>query len=234
MARTFGIAAAAEDVQRSTVTVVPSPPPPSPVAPMDARRPAGAGAAYVSASPPDGVAPLTEQELVERFWGRVSVFAARRLNDSAAAQDVAQETMHRVIEALRAGRIGNLAALPGFVFQTARHLCLHSYRSAGREARALSRLATEEPSPDATTALARLVSAEQCQAVRAALEQLEEPDRQLLRLLYFEDADPAVVARQLAVSSGALRVRKHRALSRLAQLLGRQVPLKHPSSIGNH
>ena len=45
----------------------------------------------------------------------------------AEAEDVAQETLRRVLAALEAGRVANLEALPGFVFQTARHLCLHGY-----------------------------------------------------------------------------------------------------------
>ena len=167
---------------------------------------------------------VAEDVLVARFWGRIRLFAARRLRDVAAADDVAQETIRRVIEALRADRVQDLEALPGFVFQTARHICLQRLRSSGRESRAMERLALDSSeaieTPDVLTAL---VSAERRAAVRVGLAALDGPDRELLELLYYKTVDPAEVAVRLGVSAGALRVRKHRAIRRLSELLGEAV-----------
>ena len=160
----------------------------------------------------------SESELAERFWERIRIFAARRLRDSAAAQDVAQETLRRVVDAMRAGRVENLDALPGFVFQTARHICLQRDRSAMRETRALSRWA-EPDTPSEPDALVALITEERCAAVRRALEGLDQDDRALLRGFYFESLDTADVAERMGVSAGAVRVRKHRALVRLSELL---------------
>src|SRR6185295_5252530 len=89
-------------------------------------------------SDPDGLAA----DLAERFRERLRLFAARRIYDSAAAEDVA-------LEALRAGRIPELERLPGFVFETARHICMHHGRGRGREARALARIGPEDaPAPE--------------------------------------------------------------------------------------
>lgn len=160
----------------------------------------------------------SETELTDRFWERIRVFATRRLRDPTAGEDVAQETLRRVVDALRAQRIENLEALPGFVFQTARHICLQRDRSSMREARALSRFAetdlTKEPD-----ALAALISEERCVSVRRALDKLDHTDRALLRELYFESRETGDVAKGMGVSAGALRVRKHRALLRLSELL---------------
>jgi len=68
-------------------------------------------------SDPDAMAA----ELSLRFRDRLRFFAARRLRDKNLAEDVAQETLRRALEALRAGRVENLAALPSFLFETARH-----------------------------------------------------------------------------------------------------------------
>lgn len=167
---------------------------------------------------------LAESALVARFWERIRLFAARRLHDVPMAEDVAQETIRRVIEALRAGRVEDLEALPGFVFQTARHICLQRLRSSGREQRAMERMASgsseEADTPDALTAL---VSDERRAAVRAALAALDPPDRELLELLYYKALDSAEVAARLGISPGALRVRKHRAVRRLSELLGESV-----------
>src|SRR6516162_596478 len=62
--------------------------------------------------------PDPDQQLADlalRFSERLTLFAARRLRDRNAAEDVAQEALRRTLEALRAGRIENELALPGFL-----------------------------------------------------------------------------------------------------------------------
>jgi RNA polymerase sigma-70 factor, ECF subfamily len=171
---------------------------------------------------PASPAALSETELAQRFWARVRLFAARQLGDVSAAEDVAQETLRRVFEALREGRVADHGALPGFIFQTARHVCLRHHRSSGREARALLRLydgdAGAEPSTS-SDCLTALITEERRRAVRTALERLDHADRDLLRLAFYDLLDAEQIAQRLAVTSGAVRVRKHRALRRLAELL---------------
>jgi RNA polymerase sigma-70 factor (ECF subfamily) len=165
---------------------------------------------------------LTETELAQRFWARVRLFAARQLGDIAAGEDVAQETLRRVFEALRGGRVADYAALPGFIFQTARHVCLRHHRSSGREARALLRLHDGEAGGERSTSgdcLTALITEERRRAVREALERLDHGDRDLLRLAFYDLLDAEQIAQRLALTTGAVRVRKHRALRRLAELL---------------
>jgi RNA polymerase sigma-70 factor (ECF subfamily) len=183
------------------------------------------GISSPSASPGDSADTLAA-ELAERFWMRLRVFAARRLRDRNAAEDVAQETIRRVLEALRDQKIRNLDALPAFVFQTARNICLHEARSVRREGGALFRFSggqatTTGPEEDALTGL---IDRDRREEVRTAIEQLGADDRELLQLLYVETADSAEIARRLGIDPGTLRVRKHRALKRLAVLLGDDEP----------
>jgi RNA polymerase sigma factor (sigma-70 family) len=160
-------------------------------------------------------------EVSDLFRERLVFFAMRRLTNRNDAEDVAQETIARTIEALRTDRVRNTDALPGFVFQTARHICLHRFRSSGREQAAMARIApTEEHDTSSADALTELIDAERRQAVQRALKRLPEADRLLLRLVYDEDRTPGEVAGQLGLNSGTIRVRKHRALQRLARLLG--------------
>ena len=77
---------------------------------------------------------------LEGFRERIRLFAARRLRDWTEAEDVAQETLRRALEASLAGRIEKPDALPAFLYQTAVHICQHRGRSAGREASALRRV----------------------------------------------------------------------------------------------
>lgn len=161
-----------------------------------------------------------EADLVDRFWGRIRLFALRRLGAPSSAEDVAQETLRRVLAALRAGRVHTPEALPGFVFETARNVCRHRHRSASRRTRALDRFrqraiaAQHAPDP-----LVRIVEERRREQVRGALERLGDDDRELLRLSYYEGVDTAELARRLEISPGAVRVRRHRALKRMGALL---------------
>ncbi len=147
----------------------------------------------------------------------MQLFAARRLNDASAAEDIAQETLRRVVEAIRARRIENQDALPGFVFQTARNICLHWVRSTAREKSAFARLEREttDESPGAD-ALTTLISEERALTVKSALSRLSAEDQRLLTMIYYGDLDSGEVALTLGATTAAVRVRKHRALQRLA------------------
>jgi RNA polymerase sigma-70 factor (ECF subfamily) len=171
---------------------------------------------------PIGVGPADDlaASVAEQFSGRLRLFAARRLaGDLAAAEDVVQEALRTILEALRAGRVREPAAIAAFAFETARNLCMHRGRSRSREERALGRLAIvlPDPPPDALTAV---ISEERRSEVRAALQQLEDGDRRLLLMTYVDALSGEEIARELALSAGAVRVRRHRALTRLRALMG--------------
>ena len=176
-------------------------------------------------NPPRAGAVLPEDadalagDLAERFTLPLRLFALRRLRDVAAAEDTVQEALREVLKVLRAGRLANAEALPGFVFQTAKNLCMHHGRSAGRRDRAMlefSRLSR----PDAEDPLLALVRDERRAEVRDALARLEKDDRDLLGLSFEDGLDAVEIGRRLGVASGTVRVRKHRALQRLGALLG--------------
>ena len=175
--------------------------------------------------PPGGprmtISTETIATTLEEFRDRIRVFAARRLRDWAEAEDVAQEALRRALEAFHAGRIVNPDALPAFLYQTAVHICQHRDRSAGREARALRRVgASSEPvRADAAGPLETLISAERQAAVRQALDRLDTGDRELLTMSYADALEAAEIGRRLNLSAGNVRVRRHRALRRLAELL---------------
>jgi RNA polymerase sigma-70 factor (ECF subfamily) len=158
-------------------------------------------------------------QLSERFRDRLRFFAARRLRDRDAAEDVAQEVLRRTLEALRAGKVENREALPGFLFQTARNVCMQWGRTEGRKARAFTRLRSDEEDPESDP-LAGLITDERRERVREAFAQLAPADREVLLLSYVEVLGAEEIAAQLHLTIGAVRVRRHRALNRLAEILG--------------
>jgi RNA polymerase sigma-70 factor (ECF subfamily) len=164
--------------------------------------------------------PGPETAQLESFRDRLRIFAARRTRDWAAAEDVAQEAIGRALEAMRAGRIENLAALPSFLFKTALRLCFRRTRSAGREARALQKFGAGDEAEAAENPLTALLSAERRSSLRRAFERLEPDERRLLEMTYRDELDSEEIGRRLGLSAGAVRVRRHRAIRRLADLLG--------------
>lgn len=180
--------------------------------------PPGESAQADGSSDPDSLAA----ELSHRFHDRLRFFAARRLRDRNLAEDVAQETLRRALEALRGRRVENLAALPAFLFETARHICQQRFRSDGRELKAFQRLGEaggEEPSSPGDP-LTDLISEERRAAVRRAFSQLGDDDQALLKMSYMEGLATEEIARRLNAQPGAIRVRRHRATRRLAEILG--------------
>ena len=166
---------------------------------------------------------LNESALVERFWERIRLFACRRLPTAAEGEDVAQETIRRVLEALRHGKLRAPDALPAFVFETARNVCRQRQRSAMREGRAFDRLRGWLSHADSgADPLASILSESERSAVRVALGRLAADDREVLSMSYYQALDTVEVARRLGATPGAIRVRRFRALHRLRALLGDQ------------
>ncbi len=158
-------------------------------------------------------------ERLEEFREPLKIFAARRLRDWTAAEDVAQETLTRGLEALRAGRLENPDALSGYLFQTALNVCFRRFRSADRERRAFARFRPGDPADEADP-LGRLVSAERAAKLREALEDLEPEQRRLLELTYRDELDSEAIGRELGIRPEAVRARRHRVIRRLAEVLG--------------
>lgn len=169
--------------------------------------------------PPNGeTGGSVSEDSVEQFRTKLTVIAARRLGNWASAQDAAQEALRRGVEAVRAGRIPTLSALSGFLVQTVVYVCLHHRRSAGREERALSRYAAT-PTPEAPGVFSHLVDEERRSAVRAAFAKLSDADQRVLSLTFVDELPTAEIAAKFNLTEGNVRIRRHRALKRLAELL---------------
>jgi len=171
-----------------------------------------------------GSEDVRSDALWRRFHARLLILGMRRLGNRADAEDMAQDALQRVAKALDENRLREPGALPAFVYQTAVHVCQQSLRKRYRERRALQGYANASHEENGVPhALTDLIDDERRRVVRLALQSLALDDRELLEQLYTRDADPEQLAGRLGISSGALRVRKHRALQRLSAALGEEV-----------
>ncbi|MCL7972505.1 MAG: sigma-70 family RNA polymerase sigma factor, partial [marine benthic group bacterium] len=144
----------------------------------------------------------------------VRIIALRRLADPHLAEDVAQETLVRALEALDRGRLEDLSRLPAYVRAIARNVIADHYRST-RGAISLGSAPQLELSRDSGNPLRDLLTEEDRRQVRVALGCLSQGDREILRQCYFEGLSPKTIAERNGEPAPRVWKRKSRALARL-------------------
>ena len=160
-------------------------------------------------------AEAAEAELARRFAPRIRLFGLRRLRDSAAAQDLVQEVLVTLLEALRAGRIQQPDRLASFVLGACRMTIANQRRGEQRRARLLAEFAQDleaAPGPAADSRLDR-------DRLADCLGRLPARDRTVVALTFYAERSADEIARELGTSSGNVRVLRHRALGRLQDCL---------------
>jgi RNA polymerase sigma-70 factor (ECF subfamily) len=157
----------------------------------------------------------------------VQLIALHELRDSDAAEEVAQETIRRLLDALstRADTIGNAAAF-------ARGIARHLIADARREAVRRTSLDAVDPLRLAVNAdpLRALVRDEDVRRVRTALDTLSRDDRAVLCALYVDGLSPGDIAARTGQPSERIRKRKSRALARLRTAFGGHTSAPPPTA----
>jgi len=163
----------------------------------------------------------TERDFAAYFGELLAIKLRSRLRSADLVEDVAQETLLRVLRSLRESGIENPQALGAFVNSVCNHVLFELYRTQSRFA---------DPPPDrpddGVGAEAALVGEEERRDVRRVLSELPEKDRRILRWLFFEDRDKDEICRVLKVDREYLRVLAHRAKSRFRTDYLKQVATK--------
>ena len=158
---------------------------------------------------------LAEDQVVQKYAGRVMAMAVVRVHDREAARELVNDVLMAAIKALRQGAIRDTARLGAFIHGTALNLINNFLRSSNRHPRpetltgdppALN--AAESPEHDYDLAL-----------LRRSIARLDAIDREVLTLTLDEGLEPEEIARCTGLSSEAVRQRKRRALQRLRQVL---------------
>ena len=150
-------------------------------------------------------------ELSER---EILAYALRRVRRPEDAADVVAETFlaaWRRIDDVPDGDAGRL-----WLYGAARRVLANQRRGDLRRSRLADALRVEL----AATAVAP-APADQSSVLRDALGRLEEPDREVLALRYWEELTPAEIAVVLGVPAVTARSRLHRARRRLRNSLAR-------------
>lgn len=155
------------------------------------------------------------ESLVNRYRSLVMSVAVRRGLDHADAAEVFQATWVQVWEALP--RLRHVDRLAGWIASVARSRCGRLHR--GTKAARRSEEAAREKSLFAAGGEDDGPSPERLQEVREALDALGARCRDLLRLLYFEDAAYADITRSTGLATGSIGPTRARCLRKLKDRL---------------
>ncbi len=159
--------------------------------------------------------PKLDSEVLDRLQTGLRIVALQELSDPVTAEEVVQETIVRVLSALRDGRLNDLAKLAAYAHSVARNVIADEYRSRARSSSLRSRLGQQANDPPG--ALETLISADERTRLRFALRGLSGRDRQILRLSFEEGLSCAEIARRHLEPAARIRKRKSRAVQRLRE-----------------
>lgn len=146
----------------------------------------------------------TEQHFSNYFGGLLQLKLRSRLRSPQDVEDAQQETLRRVLAALRDDKLRQPDRLGAFVFGICRRV-VQEDRIKGRE------VPMEDGEyrdfPDVKISVVDLMVSNQTkEKVREILNQMQERDRRLLRDIFLEERDKDEVCRDFGVTRGYLRV----------------------------
>lgn len=167
----------------------------------------------------EAAAPLSAEEVVDRFWARAHRFAAMVTRNDQDAADVAQEAMERVLRNLH-----RYSPAKGTFESWLWRIVVNTARDAGRASTRrialidrLARYQRTGPTQDAESlALDRISDAELLRAVR----ELKPRPRTLIALRFGAQMSFAEIGDQTGTTEAAALMATKRALASLRQIVG--------------
>ena len=160
----------------------------------------------------DGAAIVEAQALVARIVAYRGFGFGR-----AEKEDLVQEAMAQIWEAIGGGRFDSGRSFEAFVRTVATRRCIDGHRSRRATSELSPHLVSREADPESA-----LLARERVEVGRRLLSELGEGCRDLIRLHATEGLTYAEIARQWRRSEGALRVQMSECLSRARRLLKEQ------------
>jgi RNA polymerase sigma-70 factor (ECF subfamily) len=163
--------------------------------------------------------PEAEGRLIAEYAPRLRFLIRRRVGRPDDVEDVLQEVLTALVEAIRKGSLRHIGAFPAFARSLCLHKCLDWQR---RRYRGLSSAGADDP-PElvdpGTDVQARLEHLEECRQVRRALDRvlprLKPRDRTVFLEYYVQERRAEEVCSRHGLRLDHLRQIRHRALEKL-------------------
>jgi RNA polymerase sigma-70 factor, ECF subfamily len=154
-------------------------------------------------------------QIYDAYFERLYRYAYRFVGDADSAQDIASETLRRLLEALRDGRAPN--HLGAWLYRVAYNLAMDQYRQ-----RPVEGLVSLEPDLDQADEANTEADSEHRLAqdqVRQALGRLTPEQQNVVVLKFMEGYSNAEVGALMNKPEGAIKSLQHRALAALKRAL---------------
>lgn len=152
--------------------------------------------------------------LYKEYYQRIYRYCKTNLYKDDVAEDVCQETFIRAWRSLPSFVVTETGTFQAYLYRIARNLII----DLGRKKKEFSLAFYEdiETDEDHIEAIDRKNNIDM---VKRALAKLNDIDRQIVILRYFEEMSHAEVAKIIGIKEGALRVRTMRLLEKIKGLL---------------
>lgn len=162
--------------------------------------------------------PETERHFAAYFGQLLRIKLRARLRNPQTIEDLTQETFLRVLSALKSNSVRSPERLGGYVNAVCNNLLLELFRQQSRHGDI--ELDEQFDPPDCRiSAESEMVSEERRRLVRKVLDELPVKDRELLRMVFYQDLDSCAICKSFNVERGYLRVLVHRAKARFRECL---------------
>jgi len=157
-------------------------------------------------------------QIYNLFYKRIFRYCKFNLGNSRAndPQDICQETFLRAWKSLSNFSEKKGGSFQAYLFRIARNLIIDN----SRKKKEVPLLEYQEIEDD-TDLDEGIDKKNENQKLKAALGKLKEKDRQIIILRYFEEMTTAEVAKTIGTKEGAIRVRIHRILKNLKEIIER-------------
>lgn len=158
----------------------------------------------------------TEQHFTSYFGQLLTLKLRSKLRSPSQIEDAKQETFLRVLTTLKRKRgLASAGSLGAFVNSVCNNVVFELYRSGAKA----TPLEDDHDEPDTRRPGVdlSLMADEERERVRAALADLPQKEKDLLRWLFFEERDKDEVCRELQVDRAYLRVLLHRAKNKFRE-----------------
>ena len=150
------------------------------------------------------------------FYKRIHRYCDYNLRKKEIAEDIAQETFIKCWKSLPSFSLKRGGSFQAFLFRIARNLIIDESRK--KKTIKLEEYLEEDADQNLEEELDKR---DKESRIKDAINKLEELDKQIIILRYFEDLSFSEVEEVTSIKSGALRVRTHRILKKLSEELGK-------------
>lgn len=156
--------------------------------------------------------PVVEDHFAAYFRELIYLKCRWRVSSLELIEDIQQETLYRVLQAVGRGAVEQPARFGAYVNSVCNNVTMELRRNARKYEPVEDKAA--EPVDPGEDLDARLINGQDRRRVRGILEELPEKDRDLLRTVFLEEKTPAETCRQFGVDGDYLRVLVFRAKQR--------------------